>query len=233
MKMTFKSVCGFGLATLLAIAAYAASSSFTCSVRQGFNFEKDSQEPIGYINFLKIGDMEMAADLDVTDPMNVAKQIKVFGVVSGIHWNGGYAEPVTFSAQVSVNNKNGLATLLHKSMPNTEVDFQFTIYDYDTDAKKYYQCFHSNAQKLRGMVLKQGGELAMNVNMGQSSEVVSPKNHTFQLGVMPRDFAQQIHLAFSSSAKLVKAWGVTVTGASAKSPSVLKSSGTVKPAARK
>lgn len=233
MKMTFKSLCGLGLATLAAVAAYAASSSFTCSVRQGFNFEKDSQELIGYINYLKVGDREMDSDLNVTDPMNVASHVKVFGVVSGIHWNGGYAEPVTFAAQVSVNNKNRLATLLHKSMANTEVDFQFTIYDYDPKVKAYYQCFHSNAQKLRGMVLKQGGELAMHVNMDQSPEVVSPKNHTFQLGVMPQDSAQQIHLAFSSSDKLVKAWGVAVTGARAKSPSALKSSATVKPAARK
>lgn len=187
-----------------------ASSSFNCSVSQGFNFQKDSQEIVGHINYLKIGDTEMASDLNVTDPMNIANYVKIFGVASGIHWNGGYAEPVTFAAQVSVDNKNKLATLQHKSMANTEVELQFTIYDYDPKTKAYYQCFHTNAVKVKGLVLKQGGELAMNIAMDQSNEVVSPKNHAFQLGVMPQDTAMEIHLAFSSTDKLVKPWGVTV-----------------------
>lgn len=66
-------------------------------------------------------------------------------------------------------------------------------------------------QKLKGLVLKQGGELALNIAMDQSTEVVSPKNHTFQLGVMPQDQAQEIHLGFSVANKMVKAWGVTVS----------------------
>lgn len=187
-----------------------ASSSFSCSVTQGFNFQKDSQDIIGHINYLKIGDTEMDSDLNVTDPMNIANYVKAFGVASGIHWNGGYAEPVTLSCQVSVANKNKLATLQHKSMANTEVGLQFTIYDYDPKTKAYYQCFHSNAVKVKGLVLKSGGELAMNISLDQANEVVSPKNHAFQLGVMPQDLAQEIHLAFSTTDKLVKPWGVTV-----------------------
>jgi len=203
-----------GLAGLLLLGVlvplFAASSSFTCSVSQGFNFQKDSEEQIGHINYLKIGDTEMKSDLNVTDPMNTAAKVKVFGIMSGIHWNGGYAEPVTFACQVSVDNKNKLATLQHKTLYNIQVELQFTTYDYDPKTKKYYKCFHSNGKKLKGLVLKQGGELAMNVAMDQSSEVVSPKNHTLQLGVMPQAQAQEIHLAFSTTDKLVKPWGVTV-----------------------
>jgi hypothetical protein len=187
-----------------------ASSAYDCSVSQGFNFQKDSQDIVGHINYLKIGDTEMAADLNVTDPMNIANYVKVFGIASGIHWNGGYAEPVTFGCQVSVENKNKLATLQHKSMANTAVELQFTVYDYDPKAKAYFQCFHSNAVKVKGLVLKRGGELAMDIAMDQSMEVVSPKNHTFQMSVMPQDKAQEIHLAFSSTDKIVKPWGVTV-----------------------
>jgi hypothetical protein len=216
MKKTNRSEAvklGLGGLLLLGVLVplFAASSSFTCNVSQGFNFEKDSQELIGHINYLKIGDIEMKSDLNVTDPANIKNSVKVFGIASGIHWNGGYAEPVTFACQVSVENKNKLATLQHKAMANTKVEFQFDIYDYDPKAKKYYKCFHSNGKKLKGLVLKQGGELAMNIAMDQSSEVVSPKNHTLQLGVMPQDQAQEIHLAFSTTNKLVKAWGVAVS----------------------
>ena len=187
-----------------------AASSFNCSVSQGFNFQKDSQELVGHINYLKVGDTEMASDLHVTDPMDITNHVNVFGIASGIFWNGGYADPITFIAQVSTENKNKLATLQHKSMTNMEVVFSFTIYDYDPMTKTYYQCFHSNAVTLNGLVMKQSGELAMNIALAQSSEVISPKNFTFQLGVMPQDTEMEIHLAFSSDKKLVKKWGVAV-----------------------
>lgn len=218
--LMFVAGCGDGKATIalgpgmndgISGPGLQASSSFNCSVSQGFNFQKDSQELIGHLEYLKIGDTGMASDLDVTDPMNIANTVKVMGVMSAIHWNGGYAEPVMFAAQVSTDNKNKIATLMHKSMANTEVELQFSVYDYDPKTKAYYKAFHSNGVKLKGLVLKQGGELAMNISMDQSNEVVSPKNYTFQLGVMPQDQAMEIHLAFSSIDKLVKPWGVAVS----------------------
>lgn len=187
-----------------------AETSLTASVSQGFNFQKDAQVIIGHINYLKIGDTEMASDLNVTNPEDIATYVKVFGVASSIYWKGGYADPVQFSAQVSVDNKNKLATLLHKSMANTEVVLQFTFYDYDRKEKKYYQAFHTNAVKVKGLVLKQGGALAMNIDMNQSMEVVSPKNHTFSLGVMPQETAMELHLAFSIMNKFTKKWGVAI-----------------------
>lgn len=190
--------------------AHRAGVAIKASVSQGFNFEKDSHEAIGHINYLRVGDTDMASDLNVTDPMNIANYVKVFGVASDIAWNGGYAEPITFTAQVSVDNKNKLATLQHKSMANTEVQIAFTFYTYDPVAKKYYQSFHTNAIKVKGLVLKRGGELAMNITMDQSTEVVSPKNHTFTLGVMPQDQAMVLYLATSATAKSTKPWGVAV-----------------------
>lgn len=187
-----------------------AETSLTASVSQGFNFQKDAQDIVGHINVLKIGDTELSSDLNVSDPMNAARYVKVFGVASSIHWKGGYADPVQFSAQVSVDNKNKLATLLHKSMSNTEVVLQFTFYDWDPKTKSYYQAFHTNAMKVKGLVLKQGGALAMSIDMNQSMEVVSPKNHTFTLGVMPQDTDMQLHLAVSTSDKFVKKWGISV-----------------------
>lgn len=188
-----------------------AESSYSCNVRQGFNFEKDSQELVGFINYLRIGDEDLSSDISVTDPENPSgPQLKVFGVVSSIFWNGGYADPVQFSAQVTTGNKNAIAYLLHQTMSNTGIEYSFTIYDYDPKAKKYYPCFHSNAVILKGLVYKSGGEFSMSVNMEQSMEVVSPKNFTFMLGVMPQDSAQQIHIAFSVADKMTKPWGVAV-----------------------
>ena len=95
-------------------------------------------------------------------------------------------------------------------MANTMVEFVFTIYDYDPDEKKYYKCFHSNDAVLKGLVEKSGGKLTIFIDSDQSQEVVSPKNFTMQLGVMPEDLEQDTHMAMSVSDKLVKRWGVTV-----------------------
>jgi hypothetical protein len=50
----------------------------------------------------------------------------------------------------------------------------------------------------------------MSIDMDQSMEVVSPKNFSFSLGVMPQDLDMAIHLAVSVSDKFAKKWGVEV-----------------------
>lgn len=187
-----------------------AESSYSCSIRQGFNFEKDAQILVGHLDYLKIGDKELNADFRITDPEDVSNLKHVVGVLSSIYWKGGYADPVQLSAQVSTDNKNTIATMLHKTMFNTEVEFSFTVYDYDPKQKAYYKAFHSDNVKLKGLVLKSGGELAMHIDMDQSMEVVSPKNYVFTLGVMPQDIKQEIHLAVSVNDKFVKQWGIEV-----------------------
>jgi len=187
-----------------------AVSSYPCSVRQGFNFEKDQQVLVGHIVSCKVGNDQLDADLNLSNPEDQAKLVKVFGIVSYIGWNGGYADPIQFSCQVSTANKNKIATLTHKSLANTEVLFKFNVYDYDPKEKKYYKCFHSNDAELKGLVLKSGGELVMQIDMDQSTEVLSPRNYAFNLGVMPQDVNMEVHMAVSVSDKFVKKWGVEV-----------------------
>lgn len=187
-----------------------AESSFNCSASQGFNFQKDEQVIIGHLVSCKVGDTALKSDIEVTDPENNTGKVKVFGVVTGIFWAGGYADPVQFSCQVSNNNKNTIATLTHKSMSNTAVTFKFNIFDYDPKQKKYYKCFHTNEADLEGLVLKSGGSLAIAIDMDASSEVVSPKNFNFNMGVMPAEKEMQIHLAVSVTDKFAKKWGVAV-----------------------
>lgn len=170
----------------------------------------DDQGQIGHIEYLKIGGLELAPDFTVTDPMSPGEKKSVAGVMTAIAWNGGYAEPITFSCQVSGANKNQLAALMHSVSGTSEVEFMFTVYDFDPKTKSYYKCFHTDSVRLKGLVLKQGGDLAMNMATDQSTEVVSPKNYTFMLGVMPQDIPMQVELAVSSTAKFSKAWGVSV-----------------------
>lgn len=189
-----------------------AELSYDCDVSQGFNFQKDVQILVGHINKLKVSTKELAVDIEVTDPEAVAgDKVKVVGVVSSMYWAGGFADPIQFGCQVSNANKKTLQVLSHSEMSDTTVLLEFTIYDYDPDEKKYYKAFHTGDTELKGLVEKAGGRLEIEIEGHQSDEVVSPKNFTFSLGVMPEDLKQETHMAMSVSDKLVKEWGVLVS----------------------
>lgn len=190
-----------------------AELNFNCSVSQGFNFENDAQTVVGHIVACKVGDVQFDSDMKVQDPEAEPDTfVGVFGVVSGIYWGGGYADPIQLSCQVSNPNKIKIANLTHQKLVNTEVTFKFNIYDYDPKEKKYYKCFHTDDTDIKGLILKHGAELAMTVEMDQSQEVISPKNFGFALGVMPQEEeSTDLMISTSVNDKFVKKWGVAVS----------------------
>ncbi|MCG7537079.1 MULTISPECIES: hypothetical protein [Pseudoalteromonas] len=188
-----------------------ASTNLACSVEQGFNFQKDAQIQVGHITSLKIGDKEYKKDLAVTVPTDISgDKVKVVGVISNIFWEGGHADPIMFGCRISTDNKESSVLLQHTSMSDTSVSFSFVIYDYDPKEKKFYPNFHTNETDLNGLVAKNGGELDFGVDLDQADDVVSPKNFSFFLGVMPTEEEQEAHFAVNTSAKFVKKWGVSV-----------------------
>jgi hypothetical protein len=186
--------------------------SYQCDVTQGFNFDKTNQSIVGHINSMKIGDTELDVDLAITDPTDLAgDKIKVVGVMSGIGWEGGFAQGIMISAQIGNANQKMVTLLQHADLSNTAVEFKFTTYAYDPDAKKYYKCFHANDEVLKGLVEKDSsGGLGLSIDSDQSTEVMSPLNFFFDIGIMPEDTEQEIHVAVSDTDKFVKNWGVTV-----------------------
>ena len=190
-----------------------ASTNLPCDVSQGFNFQKDAQCMVGHITSLKIGDKEYKKDLAVADPTKINDDdgtVKVVGVISNIFWEGGYADPIMFNCRISTENKQESIVLQHTKLSNTNVEFSYIIYDYDPAKKVFYKSFHTNETDLKGLVAKNGGDLDIGVDIEQSSDVVSPKNFSFYLGVMPQEEEQETHYAVSQDAKFVKKWGVTV-----------------------
>jgi hypothetical protein len=190
-----------------------ASTSFNCSVSQGFNFEKNSQNIVGHLTYLKIGTEEFTRDIEVIDPTAPKDEtkIKVLGVISGVFWNGGYADPISLNCQISTTNKQSAAVLQHSELSDTSVEYSFVIYDYDPVANLYYKAFHNNSISLLGLVEKSGGALSLGIEMEQSLEVVSPENFGFYIGIMPQEEAQTVHYGVSNTAKFTKAWGVSIT----------------------
>jgi hypothetical protein len=192
-----------------------SKQSYRPSIEQGFNFQKDNQDLVGHITGLKIGANKFAADLAVQDPTAIDKgtKVKVVGIVSAIRWDGGFAQPITFTCQVGFANAKTAAVQTHQDLSDTSVELQYIIYKYDPKEKKYYQCFHSNKKDLKGLVEKNGGELEYEMDIeNQNMQVPSPINFELYLSVMPQEEEQEVHLAVSVSDKLVKKWGVTGPG---------------------
>lgn len=189
-----------------------AAISYDCDINQGYNFSNDVQAKVGHIISCTLNDEELASDMKVQDPEDTGgEKVAVFGVVSAIYWGGGYADPIQFSCQISNPNRVTIAQLLQgATLSNTGVKFKFNIYDYDFDAKLYYKCFHTDDNELEGLIQKSGGQLSIAMDMDQNMEVVSPKNFSFNLGIMPEDKEQEVTLAYSSDSPVTLQWGVSV-----------------------
>ena len=187
------------------------ASNYSCSVNQGFNFYPDAHDYVGHIAKLKIGEKEFAVDLEVSNPEDIKGDgVKVVGVMSDINWEGGIVDPIDFSCQVSVTNKQDLMLLQHSDLSDTTVEFQFKVFEYDPVKKKYFPSFHTGDADVKGLIAKSGSELSLNIDADQSTEVMNPINFALSIGIMPKEEKQDIHMAVSVDGKFVKAWGVTV-----------------------
>jgi len=179
-------------------------------IYQGYNYKKDKQTPVGFITKMKIGEQDMTADQTCKDPTNPTADIKAVAVLSGIMWELGVTDPVQFAGQITTGNKQNIALLVINNLTNIEVTFQYSVYDYDLVAKKYFLAFHSNNADMKGLVEKLGEDLNVSVSDEPSVEVASPANYAFRIGVKPQPQAQQLHVATGDQKNVVKSWGLAV-----------------------
>lgn len=183
--------------------------NFDGSMYQGFNFKKDTQDPVGYLINLKIGTQDLAQSFtDLVDPEDFSKKVKGVGVVTSCNWGGGLAEPINLTFQVHTKNQQALMVLVNSDLSNTEVEIAFDLYTYDNVKKKYFKCFHTDGKKVKGMVFKSGGQLALNVSQYPDGSVPNPENFASAIGVMPAEDAQTLQWAASVDAKKALPWGV-------------------------
>ncbi|NJK31534.1 MAG: hypothetical protein HC927_03415 [Deltaproteobacteria bacterium] len=181
-------------------------------VYQGYNYRKDVQTPVGFITSLKVGDLTLNVDQTCKDPMAPETDLAVVAVLSGSLWEMGVTDALYFSGQLSVYNKQQIKQLLYKDLSKVDVTCKFAVYDYDPIEKKYFKCqLPTDDAELSGLLEKRGDDLNLDVADDPSSEVQSPENYAFQVGIKPQPTAQTLTIATSFSVKIVKSWGLTVT----------------------
>lgn len=189
-----------------------AEISYTCSAEQAFNWDKNNQSVIGHLTALKVGGEDIEAKFELMNPEKVGEKNKVVGPISYINWKGGYADAIQIDAQVHNENQQDLMTLLQKDLDSTAVEFKFEIFAYHQEKgnEKYFQCFHCDDKTLYGLIHKDGEKLDIFIDKKQSQQILSPKNFSFSIKIMPaEDEAQVLHWAGKLDGKLSKAWGIT------------------------
>lgn len=182
-----------------------------CDIYQGYNFKKDVQTTVGFLQELKIGDVALRPDQTCKDPMSPAVDLAVVAVLSGVLWELGVSDALYFSGQISAFNQQQVKLLAYKDLAKIDVTCVFTVYEYDPLEKKYFKCLlPTDDRTLDGLLEKRGDDLDIDVADDPSTEVQSPENYAFQIGIEPQPVAQAITLGTSFSVKMVKAWGLKV-----------------------
>ena len=194
-------------------------------VVRGFNLRNDAQAQLCYLTALKVGDIELVADITVQDPdlgrrwgkKTFGEHMQVVGVSSYTGWETTPTAPVTIVTQVSETARSKLDVLLTKasSMPPPnllDADFKFDCYNYDFHAQRYYKNFHANDTTLLGSIVagRTGDALAIHLSTEPGMAVPEPRNYLLSMNIVPRAGAPQqaLHYASSVTDKLVMPWGI-------------------------
>ena len=189
--------------------------SRSLDIYQGFNFKKDKQTSVGFVTKLELGDVALAADqTSIKDPEHPGQNIgaNVVGVLSHYLWETGTTDAMYLSMQVSVSNKTNLSAKLLTDWTNMEVTFAYVVYEYDPKEKKYFKSNWTETD-LKGILEKSGDNLNLTVADDPSTEVQSPKNFTFQIGIKPATLEQSVNIATAHQKVIAKKWGITESAA--------------------
>jgi hypothetical protein len=179
-------------------------------VYQGYNFKKDKTTAVGFITSLTIGADTYAVDQAIFPPTTPTTSTKVVAVLSDVLWEMGPTDALYFSGQISITNKQTMLTAIYNALTSVEVDLKFSIYEYDQVAKKYIVAFTSGDTALKGVLEKRGDELNLSVADDMSTQVQSPENYTFNIGVKPQPTAQTLTVTVADTKNITKAWGVAI-----------------------
>lgn len=182
-------------------------------VYQGFNFKKDKQSPVGFITKMVIGGdvVELTADQETILNPEQPDQVmdtKVVGVLNHFLWETGVTDAIYLSGQISTQNKQKLAVALLGNWASIGVVFNYAIFEYDPLKKQYFKSTWSDAE-LQGVIEKNGEDLNLSIADDPSTEVQSPKNFTFQIGIKPATLEQSVNIATAHQKVIVKKWGIT------------------------
>jgi hypothetical protein len=226
---------GFALAGVLPLSA--APVQYDLNVANGFNFQSNNHNLVGFITSLTIGPAALAADFSVTKPTGQTNQ--VVAVLQTEDWAGNLTDGIQLNARISTANKQAVNLLLQQGVVGVPVQFSFQIFAYDGNTLTWYQAFYPQANgTLTGFISQSFGTNLLTVAATASTDVTSPVNYDLVILLLPNAAMQELALGVNSGSVIVKSWGpgvvppaVTTTAGPSISGSTADLAGAVTPQA--
>jgi hypothetical protein len=188
---------------------YGAVTFEALSQKQGFNFDKSGQDPIGFINALTIGTTVIEGDLQLRQPTaSRSWDAKSVGVLGRIAWGGASSDPIELTAYVSAQNRQRIEQLLKQPLASSALRIDFVVYNFDPIAKKYVRAFYPNDVPLRGQIRKTGAESPLKLG-DKGTDVVEPENWALSIVIAPPTGMAQLTYTVPNTSSTDKVWGGT------------------------
>ena len=178
-----------------------------CDVYQGYDFKPDRQTTIGYVTALNIAGTDLTADQSNRNPLDLSEHIDAVAVLSELVWLDGAKGELIFSGQVSLANKGVITGLYFDGAANLDVTFAFDVYQFDSSAKKYFNCFSSGGATIKGALLRNGVGISLSVADDSSTQVQSPENFSASIGIAAPPVNEHLTVATDASTSITKPWG--------------------------
>ncbi len=169
-------------AALVPGVSAAQNVSDALDVAQGFTFDPTKQTAFGYIKSLSIGTNVFKPDLAGKDPTNAGAAMPAVAVLNSVSWPGGMS-PIILSGQVSVLNRQLLASLSLTSTPSRKVVVDFVVYAYDPVRKTYYKSCYP-ASTLAAVLAGSAGKFNLSVASAPSPDIPKPINFALKIGMV-------------------------------------------------
>jgi hypothetical protein len=186
---------------------YGGVTLASLSQKQGFNFDKGGQDPIGFINALTIATTTIEGDLQLRQPTaSRSWDAKSVGVLGRIAWGGAASDPIELTAYISAQNYHRIEQLLKQPLANSSLRIDFVVYTFDPIAKKYVKAFYPNDVPLRGQIRKSGAELPVKLG-DKGTDVIDPENWALSIVIAPPAGVAQLTYTIPNTSSTDKVWG--------------------------
>lgn len=183
-----------------------------CHAADAYNFTLTKKSRIGYITAMSFttGGKTLVADTPINNPEAPDAKLQVVAVLDRIDWDGDPTSSFKFTGRLSPKNKGIMKDALSSLKGGADVDIKFAIIEYDFDAKKYYQCLHSDGKDLKYIIThKTKAELQPD----PATDITIPPNYIFSISLTPKSKGgkQEVMYASSAESKLTLEIGCNVT----------------------
>jgi hypothetical protein len=180
------------------------------SLKQGFNFDKDKQDKVGFVTLLRLNGQELGAELPgIKDPERPWTLLHggAVSVLSSFDWSTGSTDAMYFSGELSTENGQKMAELLQETEGELKVVFAFSIYEYEPSKKGYFRSAYAD-KPLQGLIDRTSSHV-FRVADDPAGEVQSPQNYAFRIGIKPESQKQKVQMYVGEQRKITKIWGIS------------------------